>query len=117
MGEKMQLEYILSQHQAECKLFNQMSNFENDSSVPMSLPMAVKSEPVVVQAIETFELNPNLSTAVVAPRSSTGGLKPKRPLTLTISQSDAKNTLSEDHRPCPLHHQDQDHRSPREEVL
>jgi len=92
--EKMQLEYILSQHQAECKLFNQMSNFENDSSVPMSLPMAVKSEPVVVQAIETFELNPNLSTAVVAPRSSTGGLKPKRPLTLTISQSDAKNTLS-----------------------
>merc|ERR1712066_822403 len=26
--------------------------------------------------------------------SSTGGLKPKRPLTLTISQSDAKNTLS-----------------------
>merc|ERR1719431_862054 len=22
-----------------------------------------------------------------------------------------------DHRPCPLHHQDQDHRSPREEVL
>merc|ERR1712077_93180 len=92
--EKMQLEYILSQHQAECKLFNQMSNFENDSSVPMSLPMAVKSEPVVVQAIETFELNPNLSTTVVAPRSSTGGLKPKRPLTLTISQSDAKNTLS-----------------------
>jgi len=95
--EKMQLEYILSQHQAECKLFNQMSNFDDhDASsaivpaVPattMSLPMAVKSEPVVVQAIEQlYVMEPNLSSA--APRSSTGGLKPKRPLTLTISQSD-----------------------------
>jgi hypothetical protein len=98
--EKMQLEYILSQHQAECKLFNQMSNFDDhDASsavVPattMSLPMAVKSEPVVVQAIEQMYhvTEPNLSSAAVAtgaPRSSTGGLKPKRPLTLTISQSD-----------------------------
>merc|ERR1712150_316169 len=99
--EKMQLEYILSQHQAECKLFNQMSNFDDhDASsaavVPattMSLPMAVKSEPVVVQAIEQMYhvMEPNLSSAAVvtgAPRSSTGGLKPKRPLTLTISQSD-----------------------------
>jgi len=100
--EKMQLEYILSQHQAECKLFNQMSNFDDhDASsavVPattMSLPMAVKSEPVVVQAIEQMYhvTEPNLSSAAVAtgaPRSSTGGLKPKRPLTLTISQSDIK---------------------------
>jgi hypothetical protein len=100
--EKMQLEYILSQHQAECKLFNQMSNFDDhDASsavVParattLSLPMAVKSEPVVVQAIEQMYhvMEPNLSSAAVAtgaPRSSTGGLKPKRPLTLTISQSD-----------------------------
>merc|ERR1712150_471529 len=97
--EKMQLEYILSQHQAECKLFNQMSNFDDhDAStavVPattMSLPMAVKSEPVVVQAIEQMYhvMEPNLSSASVSavPRSSTGGLKPKRPLTLTISQSD-----------------------------
>jgi hypothetical protein len=97
--EKMQLEYILSQHQAECKLFNQMSNFDDhdasSAAVPattMSLPMAVKSEPVVVQAIEQMYhvMEPNLSSASVsaAPRSSTGGLKPKRPLTLTISQSD-----------------------------
>merc|ERR1712150_443599 len=98
--EKMQLEYILSQHQAECKLFNQMSNFDDhdasSAAVPattMSLPMAVKSEPVVVQAIEQMYhvTEPNLSSAAVAtgaPRSSTGGLKPKRPLTLTISQSD-----------------------------
>jgi hypothetical protein len=100
--EKMQLEYILSQHQAECKLFNQMSNFDDDASsavykpapaTTMSLPMAVKSEPVVVQAIEQMYhvMEPNLSSAAVAtgaPRSSTGGLKPKRPLTLTISQSD-----------------------------
>lgn len=101
--EKMQLEYILSQHQAECKLFNQMSNFDDHdassavvppaSATTMSLPMAVKSEPVVVQAIEQMYhvMEPNLSSAAVAtgaPRSSTGGLKPKRPLTLTISQSD-----------------------------
>jgi len=100
--EKMQLEYILSQHQAECKLFNQMSNFDDHdassavvpaaSATTMSLPMAVKSEPVVVQAIEQMYhvMEPNLSSASVsaAPRSSTGGLKPKRPLTLTISQSD-----------------------------
>merc|ERR1719411_378648 len=96
--EKMQLEYILSQHQAECKLFNQMSSFDNASVVPAtSLPMAVKSEPVVVQAIEQLYLmEPNLSSAA-APRSSTGGLKPKRPLTLTISQPDiaAKTTSVE----------------------
>jgi len=96
--EKMQLEYILSQHQAECKLFNQMSSFDNASVVPAtSLPMAVKSEPVVVQAIEQlYVMEPNLSSAA-APRSSTGGLKPKRPLTLTISQPDiaAKTTSVE----------------------
>merc|ERR1712043_91733 len=86
----------------ECKLFNQMSNFDDhdasSAAVPattMSLPMAVKSEPVVVQAIEQMYhvMEPNLSSAAVvtgAPRSSTGGLKPKRPLTLTISQSDIK---------------------------
>merc|ERR1712150_468036 len=106
--EKMQLEYILSQHQAECKLFNQMSNFDDhDASsaavVPattMSLPMAVKSEPVVVQAIEQMYhvMEPNLSSATVAtgaPRSSTGGLKPKRPLTLTISAAKTFNTSVE----------------------
>merc|ERR1712062_621346 len=97
--EKMQLEYILSQHQAECKLFNQMSSFDNASSVvpATSLPMAVKSEPVVVQAIEQlYVMEPNLSSAA-APRSSMGGLKPKRPLTLTISQPDiaAKTTSVE----------------------
>merc|ERR1712241_852507 len=95
--EKMQLEYILSQHQAECKLFNQMSSFDYASSVPAtSLPMAVKSEPVVVQAIEQlYVMESNLSSA--APKSSTGGLKPKRPLTLTISQPDiaAKTTSVE----------------------
>jgi len=86
--EKMQLEYILSQHQAECKLYNQMSNLDDASVIPAtSLPMAVKSEPVVVQAIEQlYVMEPNFSSA--APRSSTGGLKPKRPLTLTISQPD-----------------------------
>merc|ERR1719411_1096191 len=97
--EKMQLEYILSQHQADCKLFNQMSSFDNASSVvpATSLPMAVKSEPVVVQAIEQlYVMEPNLSSAA-APRSSMGGLKPKRPLTLTISQPDiaAKTTSVE----------------------
>merc|ERR1712150_469925 len=97
--EKMQLEYIMGQHQAECKLFNQMSSFDNASSVvpATSLPMAVKSEPVVVQAIEQlYVMEPNLSSAA-APRSSMGGLKPKRPLTLTISQPDiaAKTTSVE----------------------
>merc|ERR1712119_51723 len=41
-------------------------------------------------------MEPNLSSAA-APRSSMGGLKPKRPLTLTISQPDiaAKTTSVE----------------------
>merc|ERR1712224_63401 len=46
-AEKMQLEYILSQHQAECK-FNSMPNVATTTS----LPIAVKSEPVLVESIE-----------------------------------------------------------------
>merc|ERR1712043_111697 len=58
------------------------------------------SEPVVVQAIEQmyYVMEPNLSSATVAtgaPRSSTGGLKPKRPLTLTISAAKTFNTSVE----------------------
>jgi len=77
-AEKMQLEYILSQHQAECK-FNNMPN-----ATTTSLPMAVKSEPVLVESIEfvgpmdSFVQEPNLGRL--------HGLKPKRPLTLTIAQ-------------------------------
>merc|ERR1712141_479705 len=77
-AEKMRLEYILSQHQAECK-FNNMPN-----ATTTSLPMAVKSEPVLVESIEfvgpmdSFVQEPNLGRL--------HGLKPKRPLTLTIAQ-------------------------------
>merc|ERR1712113_1352766 len=77
-AEKMQLEYILSKHQAECK-FNNMPN-----ATTTSLPMAVKSEPVLVESIEfvgpmdSFVQEPNLGRL--------HGLKPKRPLTLTIAQ-------------------------------
>merc|ERR1711902_437316 len=78
-AEKMQLEYILSQHQAECK-FNSMPNVATTTS----LPIAVKSEPVLVESIEfvgsmdSFVQEPNLGRLQ--------GLKPKRPLTLTIAQ-------------------------------
>lgn len=76
-AQKEELEFILSQHQAECNL-----------QVHQHLPMtAVKSEPVVVEPLEFM--------TIAKPETPTK-LKPKRPLTLNIATAnEAKSTSLE----------------------
>merc|ERR1719450_1098747 len=81
-AQKEELEYILSQHQSECQLI-----------VPglrqQPLPIAVKSEPVLV---ETIEMNPldqvyMLDNPQEINTNRAGGLKAKRPLSLNIESA------------------------------
>jgi len=81
-AQKEELEYILSQHQSECQLV-----------VPglrqQPLPIAVKSEPVLV---ETIEMNPldqvyMLDKPQEINTNRAGGLKAKRPLSLNIESA------------------------------
>jgi len=81
-AQKEELEYILSQHQSECQLV-----------VPglrqQPLPIAVKSEPVLV---ETIEMNPldqvyMLDKPQEIYTNRAGGLKAKRPLSLNIESA------------------------------
>jgi fos-like antigen len=78
-SEKKELEYILAQHQAECHF-----NPNTMSCLPdQQLPIAVKSEPVMVEAIDQIYVVHK--SEVPSNRSREGGLKPKRPLTLNIT--------------------------------
>jgi len=81
-AQKEELEYILSQHQSECQLV-----------VPglrqQPLPIAVKSEPVLV---ETIEMNPldqvyMLDKPQEINTNRAGALKAKRPLSLNIESA------------------------------
>jgi len=81
-AQKEELEYILNQHEAECH-FNR-----NTVSFPVELPVAVKSEPVLVQPIDQMFFVQKPAAEVVVP-SSNVGLKPKRPLFLNISSAAA----------------------------
>jgi len=79
-AQKEELEYILSQHQSECQLV-----------VPglrqQPLPIAVKSEPVLV---ETIEMNPLDQVYMLDKPQETnraGGPKAKRPLSLNIESA------------------------------
>jgi len=81
-AQKEELEYILSQHQSECQLV-----------VPglrqQPLPIAVKSEPVLV---ETIEMNPldqvyMLDKPQEINTNRAGGPKAKRPLSLNIESA------------------------------
>jgi len=81
-AQKEELEYILSQHQSECQLV-----------VPglrqQPLPIAVKSEPVLV---ETIQMNPldqvyMLDNPQEINTNRAGGLKAKRPLSLNIESA------------------------------
>merc|ERR1712066_803027 len=80
-AQKEELEYILSQHQSECQLV-----------VPglrqQPLPIAVKSEPVLV---ETIEMNALDQVYMYKPQemntNRAGGLKAKRPLSLNIESA------------------------------
>merc|ERR1712018_111344 len=90
-AQKEELEYILSQHQSECQLV-----------IPglrqQPLPIAVKSEPVLV---ETIQMNPldqvyMLDKPQEINTNRAGGLKAKRPLSLNIesAQIEAKTSAT-----------------------
>jgi len=81
-AQKEELEYILSQHQAECKQFNPISLQAAAAAVDVFPVVAVKSEPVLVQPIDQMYQvvqKPSLNHRV------NGGVKAKRPLFLNIT--------------------------------
>merc|ERR1712226_718530 len=98
-AQKEELEFILAQHQSECQLFvpglqQQQQHHQH------SLPVAVKSEPVLVETIEMagpmanqFYILDKPHQEIMTGRAIGGGLKSKRPLSLNIesAQIEAKN--------------------------
>jgi len=83
-AQKEELEYILSQHQAECKQFNPPISLQAAAAAVDLFPVvAVKSEPtVLVQPIDQMYQvvqKPSLNHRV------NGGVKAKRPLFLNIT--------------------------------
>jgi len=104
-AQKEELEYILSQHQSECQLI--VPGLQRQQP----LPIAVKSEPVLV---ETIEMNPldqvymfekplqeplqeiKFNSCQEIDTNRTGGLKAKRPLSLNIesAQNEARNSAT-----------------------
>lgn len=98
-AQKEELEFILAQHQSECQLFVpglQQQQHQHQHS----LPVAVKSEPVLVETIEMagpmanqFYILDKTHQEFITGRAIGGGLKSKRPLSLNIesAQIEAKN--------------------------
>jgi len=100
-AQKEELEYILSQHQSECQLI--VPGLQRQQP----LPIAVKSEPVLV---ETIEMNPldqvymfekplqeiTFNSCQEINTNRTGGLKAKRPLSLNVesAQNEAKKSAT-----------------------
>merc|ERR1712018_150955 len=78
------LELEVQQHQSECKFTNENLNSFNT--------FAVKSEPVIVEPM--YVLEPTANPVVEVPANAPTKLKPKRPLTLTISQPTSVKTTS-----------------------
>merc|ERR1712086_879216 len=99
-AQKEELEFILAQHQSECQLGLQQQQQHQHQH---SLPIAVKSEPVLVETIEMAGPMANQFYILDKPhqeimtgcggRAIGGGLKSKRPLSLNIesAQIEAKN--------------------------
>ena len=75
--QKDELEYILTQHRSECKL---------GMVDQQSLPVAIKSEPVIVEPVEQFYIVQPEPQPFAASQER-GGPKPKRPLSLKIAAS------------------------------
>merc|ERR1712038_2031334 len=87
-AQKEELEYILSQHQAQCHF-----NPNTISCLPDQLPIAVKSEPVMVESVDQIYVV-HKSEETASNRGRLGGLKPKRPLTLNISPAAEANSAA-----------------------
>jgi len=102
-AQKEELEFILAQHQSECQLFVpelQQQQQHHHQQHQHSLPVAVKSEPVLVETIEMagpmanqFYILDKPHQEIMTGRAIGGGLKSKRPLSLNIesAQIEAKN--------------------------
>lgn len=104
-AQKEELEFILAQHQSECQLYVpglQQQQHQHQHS----LPVAVKSEPVLVEAIEMAGPMANQFYILDKPHQEIitggraiggGGLKSKRPLSLNIesAQIEAKNSSNQ----------------------
>ena len=101
-AQKEELEFILAQHQSECQLFvpGLQQPHQQQQLHQHSLPIAVKSEPVLVETIEMagpmanqFYILDKPHQEFITGRAIGGGLKSKRPLSLNIesAQIEAKN--------------------------
>ena len=102
-AQKEELEFILAQHQSECQLYVpglQQQQQLHQQQHQHSLPIAVKSEPVLVETIEMagpmanqFYILDKPHQEIMTGRAIGGGLKSKRPLSLNIesAQIEAKN--------------------------
>merc|ERR1719203_2137982 len=102
-AQKEELEFILAQHQSECQLYVpglQQQQQQQHQHQQHSLPVAVKSEPVLVETIEMagpmanqFYILDKPHPEIMRGRAIGGGLKSKRPLSLNIesAQIEAKN--------------------------
>jgi len=101
-AQKEELEFILAQHQSECQLFvpGLQQQQQHHQQHQHSLPVAVKSEPVLVETIEMagpmanqFYILDKPHQEIMTGRAIGGGLKSKRPLSLNIesAQIEAKN--------------------------
>ena len=102
-AQKEELEFILAQHQSECQLYVpglQQQQQQQHQHHQHSLPVAVKSEPVLVETIEMagpmanqFYILDKPHQEIMTGRAIGGGLKSKRPLSLNIesAQIEAKN--------------------------
>lgn len=108
-AQKEELEFILAQHQSECQLYvpglqQQQQHQHQQHQHQHSLPIAVKSEPVLVEAIEMtgnqFYILDKPHQEIITGcggRAIGGGLKSKRPLSLNIesAQIEAKNSSNQ----------------------
>ncbi len=80
--QKQELEYVLSQHRSECKLA--IVYGQQEMMPQQSLPVAVKSEPVIVEPLEqVYGVQPQTQTYVTTDEYEV--IKPKRPVSLTIA--------------------------------
>merc|ERR1712051_279199 len=95
-------EFILAQHQSECQLYvpGLQQQQQQHQQLQHSLPVAVKSEPVLVETIEMagpmanqFYILDKPQQEIITGRAIGGGIKSKRPLSLNIesAQIEAKN--------------------------
>merc|ERR1719382_329996 len=98
-AQKEELEFILAQHQSECQLYVPGLQQQQHQHQQHSLPVAVKSEPVLVETIEMAGPMANQfyildkPQEIITGRAIGGGIKSKRPLSLNIesAQIEAKN--------------------------